>query len=303
MIIDEASQILEPYLTFLWKACNRKILIGDHKQLPAVVIQDSKNCVITEPLLTNIGLQSTSHALFDRLLRRTKENGWTHAYGLLSRQGRMHKDLLEFPNKQFYENELKVPFEWQNEKLQWQKTDIPSHQIISTHRLALFHIEPEDIKSTFSKTSFEEAKQTVDLLHSIYQMYKTNGRAFDHNSVGIITPFRAQIVLIEQLIKSLGINELEKTTVDTVERYQGGQRAIIILCFSVQSLNRVSQIQSLTTDQLVDRKLNVALTRARQQLFLVGNVKILSKAPHLKELVQYCNLNKMIYQNNLKYEF
>ena len=79
----------------------------------------------------------------------------------------------------------------------------------------------------------------------------------------------------------------DKYTIDTVERYQGGAREVVILSLCT---NRFSQVQNMISlsDDGVDRKLNVALTRARKHLVIIGNEEILSSYPIYKELIEYC---------------
>jgi len=76
-------------------------------------------------------------------------------------------------------------------------------------------------------------------------------------------------------------------TIDTVERYQGGARDIIIISLSTNSLSQLQSLISLS-DEGVDRKLNVALTRAREQLILLGNPELLEGNAIYRELIGYC---------------
>ncbi|MEZ4955408.1 MAG: AAA domain-containing protein [Saprospiraceae bacterium] len=108
VVIDEASQILEPMLVGLLPQFEQFILIGDHKQLPAVVTQDAKASAVTDEKLKGIGLHNLRNSLFERLYKRCLENGWHWAYDLLSHQGRMHEDIMRFPGRHFYEGKLKI---------------------------------------------------------------------------------------------------------------------------------------------------------------------------------------------------
>ena len=99
-------------------------------------------------------------------------------------------------------------------------------------------------------------------------------------AVGVIVPYRNQIATIRREIEKLGIAELEKISIDTVERYQGSQREVIIYSFTIQ--NRY-QLEFLTGNSFcengftIDRKLNVAITRARRQMIMTGNIRTLEK--------------------------
>ena len=108
VIIDEASQILEPHLVGLLPNFERFILIGDHQQLPAVVVQDTEASAVENEELKGIGLNNLRNSLFERLYKRCQENEWDWAYAKLSHQGRMHQEIMEFPNKHFYGGFLNI---------------------------------------------------------------------------------------------------------------------------------------------------------------------------------------------------
>jgi len=73
-------------------------------------------------------------------------------------------------------------------------------------------------------------------------------------------------------------------TIDTVERYQGGSRDIIVMSFCVNQIHQLQSLVSLSAEG-IDRKLNVALTRAKEQIILIGNKELLSVNPVYKELI------------------
>ena len=98
--------------------------------------------------------------------------------------------------------------------------------------------------------------------------------------------------MVYNLLAESGIEALQHITVDTVERYQGSQRDVIIYGFTVQKPYQLDFLCSQTFqegDVLIDRKLNVALTRAREQIVLIGNPQLLALNPVLGELcAEYC---------------
>ena len=112
-IVDESSQILEPQLIGLLSAqkdrrcqIDKFVLIGDHKQLPAVVQQPQEESAVTEPELNAIHLRDCRLSLFERMLVQFKtENGYDERFVyMLTKQGRMHRDIDQFPNQAFYGN-------------------------------------------------------------------------------------------------------------------------------------------------------------------------------------------------------
>jgi hypothetical protein len=117
------------------------------------------------------------------------------------------------------------------------------------------------------------------------------GTTFDaQKSIGIIVPYRNQIAMIRKELEQLHLPAIDKISIDTVERYQGSQRDVIIYSFTIQ--NRF-QLEFLTANTFVedgkpiDRKLNVAITRARKQLILTGNEATLRQNFLFSELIDY----------------
>lgn len=287
-IIDEASQILEPSLLGILCAQNKDgqhaidkfILIGDHKQLPAVVLQDPKQSKVNAPELNALGLRDRRVSLFERLHLLVNQQGWTEAAGFLNRQGRMHPTIARFPNEAFYQNRLQpVPVVHQTESLPYQTlgTDAsPLMRLCAAERLVFLASGSE--QSGLSKTHEVEAQFVAQLLVQFHALFELNGLQFDpQTSIGVITPYRSQLALIKNKIHATGIEVLQEVTVDTVERFQGSQRDIILYSFTVNELNQLDFLSNLMIDedQEIDRKLNVAITRARKQLFMLGNPAIL----------------------------
>lgn len=296
VVIDEASQILEPMLLGLLSHFKQFILIGDHKQLPAVVQQSKAQSAVEEPSLRRLGLINRRNALFERLYYRAQEEGWNWAYDMLSHQGRMHQDIAAFPSAQFYANKLN-PLPAQVDAEQWQLQPLNLSPTadgdelvkqLSRQRLHYFPTPP-DLSSNY-KTNREEAEQIAKILQAFQKLYTHNGAALAPEQIGIITPFRAQIGQIRAVLRDWDAKagtHFAECTIDTVERYQGGARDIILLSVCLNSYTQLDAIVSLSDDEQVDRKLNVALTRARQQLIVVGNEDLLKLAPHYAALLRF----------------
>ncbi|MCC7504270.1 MAG: DNA helicase, partial [Saprospiraceae bacterium] len=117
------------------------------------------------------------------------------------------------------------------------------------------------------------------------QEYDREGRTWrPDKSLGIITPWRAQIAQIRESLAAAGIDP-DSVTVDTVERYQGGARDIILISCCANSPAQLSALVSLSGEG-VDRKLNVALTRARQRLIVLGNEEVLNRDERYREFIR-----------------
>ena len=290
-IIDEATQILEPQLLGILcargeeggNAIDKFILIGDHKQLPAVVLQSSEQSAIYEESLLSIGLTNLKDSLFERLYRNctARQSSLTShpSYDMLCRQGRMHPEVALFANRAFYGGRL-IP------------VGLP-HQLEDSDtvcRLAFYPSVPEKT-GTSTKINHSEARIVADLVAHIYEDCRTD---FDEaRTLGIITPYRSQIALIKKEIAALGIPALNRIMVDTVERFQGSERDVIIYSCCINSYFQLKFVSNLTEEDgtLIDRKLNVALTRARKQMFVTGVPKYLKSNPLYESL-----LNLMEYK-------
>lgn len=287
-IIDEASQILEPQLIGLLPHFDKFIMIGDHNQLATIVLQKPSLSRIEEPLLREAGITDCRDSLFERLLRRCSAQGWHHAYVQLTRQGRMHNDIATFPGRYFYSGGLLPAKEWQSDawSLNHSSEDF-FHRHVAAERTLFFSTERICGPTLSDKINKTEADTIVRLIQSIQTLYAANGKAFDSSTIGIIAPYRNQIALIRHRLAEAGINGMEKVMIDTVERFQGSQRDVIILSFCVNKPYQMNFLCNLNHDGTVDRKLNVALTRARQQLFLVGNARILKQHPIYATLIDF----------------
>ena len=332
-IVDEASQILEPGLIGLLAGdhIDRFVLIGDHKQLPAVVQQAGQDALVTEPELRAIGLADCRQSLFQRLYQWELSQGRSQFIGTLTHQGRMHPDVALFPNRQFYDGHL-LPVPIAHQTATSLGYDLPSQdaldELLKTRRV-LF-LDPEEVPITPHPSPITphpspitphpslttphpspttphpspltphpspitaEARLVADLLRRIHRFCADR---FDADkTVGVIVPYRSQIAAIRNEIEKLEIanpqqqDALRNIAIDTVERFQGSQRDVIIYSFAVSHLYQLDFLTASTyTDEhghLIDRKLNVALTRARKQMIMVGSTHILRHNPLFNQLIQ-----------------
>ncbi len=291
-VVDEASQILEPQLMALLAAQHegksaiaKFVMIGDHKQLPAVVQQQPEESRVTDPLLLDIGLEDCRQSLFERLLRRYRHN--PQVVHMLTRQGRMHHDIAHLPSQHFYEGQLtEVPLPHQTAELTpASHHDDPLEHIVHTARIAFIDVPPPG-HFISDKVNMAEADIIRQLVSYIYN------KECDHfdplRTVGIIVPYRNQIAAIRGAIDQLGIPELHGITIDTVERYQGSQRKHIIYGFTIQrhyQLNFLTSNTFMEEGRRIDRRLNVAMTRAEEQLIMVGNRQLLSADPTFRAII------------------
>lgn len=302
-IFDEASQILEPHMLGILcargtsgNAIRRFVLIGDHKQLPAVVQQDMSDSAVTDLQLNEIGLMDCRESLFQRLLRMQQKMfpaGDSPFVFRFVNQGRMHPEVAEFANRMFYGGQLcPIPLPHQLTDMSFRKVDDKdSLQYQLAHQRVVFLPAKRPVHTDSPKVNEVEAKLVAQVVYEVYLLYRQNNRSFfSDETVGVIVPYRHQIAVVRRMLAEFQIPELTAITIDTVERYQGSQRDVIIYGFTVQFPYQLDFLcsQSFQEDGIrIDRKLNVALTRAREQLILIGNPEVLSLDPIHKELLAY----------------
>lgn len=294
-IIDEASQILEPHLMGLLSATDdsgrigidKFVLIGDHKQLPAVVQQDADESMVRETELNKIHLTDCRLSLFERLLRQYGDDG--NVTYMLTKQGRMHHDIALFPNYAFYESRLKeVPLAHQNVVLPKSATDSNGIiNILTTRRIAFI-----DAKAPARPVSDKVNQTEADMIAAtVVKIYELNRNSFDTNrTVGVIVPYRNQIATVRNTLDKYGISLLRDITIDTVERYQGSQRDYIIYGFTIQKYYQLNFLTNHVFEEggvVIDRKLNVAMTRAREHLLMVGNEELLNNNFTFFKLIEF----------------
>ena len=274
------------------EAIGKFILIGDHKQLPAVVQQSDTEVLVEDETVKAIHLYSCANSLFERLILTERAAGRTDFIGTLHKQGRMHPDIADFANRKFYAREQLecVPLAHQLEQtLTYNETsEDETDDVLKAHRMIFIPSKPCRQLNISEKVNTEEARIITDLLRRLYRQLGNN---FDpQKSVGVIVPYRNQIAMIRKEIEKLGIPELEEISIDTVERYQGSQRDIILYSFTIQSRYQLDFLTANTfyeDGQPIDRKLNVAITRARKQLILTGNEPTLRQNQIFAELIDY----------------
>lgn len=298
LIVDEASQLLEPQIVGLLTKFERFILIGDEKQLPPISLQEDieEN---TQEELRNISLFKFNESLFYRLILNAKKKGWD-CFATLEEQGRMHIEIAEFPNKFYYQNKLKTILFDQKRKDQIFSLDSNNHieRCLALNRV-LF-IPSEIDRDPFKNNS--EQKIISEFLNLIIQVCRakniqivSKSKSEKELSIGVITPFRKQITNIKRIIPQ----ELKKfILVDTIEKFQGSERDIIFYSTAINNKRQIEKLQSLVKidNTEVDRKLNVALTRAKEHLIITGTKSILEKDKHYNNLIKYIDCKNGLIQ-------
>ena len=203
----------------------------------------------------------------------------------------MHPSIAGFPNQAFYESKLSaVPLAHQltadDALLASGSSSLMMPEVFDS-RLKFLSVQPQSIAES-DKVNIDEAQI---IARYVVDVYRSNRSRFDAGqTVGVIVPYRNQIATVRAAIGSYGIAELDAVSIDTVERFQGSQRDYIAYGFTVRYHYQLSFLEgSVFTEGTVpiDRKLNVAMTRARKHLLIVGNAPLLSTLPVYRNLIEY----------------
>lgn len=267
-IVDEASQILEPSLLGIVSRVGRSILVGDQCQLPPVLALDPTSVRTTHPALQSLGLSSLDGSAFERLIVCADARGDSRSSAMLTQQGRMHSEIMRIVSDTVYGGNLDALLPWQRD------TNPTAWSDVLPNRTIFIPVVAEE-------QAMAEAECIVRLVTQIDNCVQPGDDAYE---IGIITPFRIQNTRIRDLLPA----SLRSTvTVDTVERFQGSERDVIIYGTAVSSTTELSSIESqlVVYGRTIDRKLNVAITRARKQLVVLGNEHVLMTSAPYREVL------------------
>ena len=254
-IIDEASQATIPSILIPIAKAHRFILAGDHKQLPPTIISERAH-----------ELEKT---LFEELIRI-----YPFKSQLLNVQYRMNSLLMKFPNREFYNNGLKSDSS---------VDDITINDILTSQHeeKALLFIDTSEVEDNL-EMHLKDSKSIIngleaDISVSIAQDYLNAGAGED--DIGIISPYADQVKLIQ-----------EKTPVEvkTVDGFQGREKEIIIIStVRSNSHGNIGFLKDL-------RRLNVAITRAKRKLIIIGNANTLITNPTYARLIEFVESENLL---------
>lgn len=267
LFFDESSQALEPMAWIPILKCNRVIFSGDHFQLPPVV--KSREAL-------QGGLIKT---LFERCIKLKEVSS------LLTLQYRMHHTIMQFSNNYFYNNKLEADATVKDTLISYNEEDHLLNSPLEFIDTAGCGFEEKQNPETLSSYNSDEANILWKHLSQLVdQYYKTFGVTEFPLTIGIITPYKQQQEnLIEQLNELITDEQLKKKIqIKTIDGFQGEERDIIYISF-VRS-NREGEIGFLSDV----RRTNVAITRAKKKLIMIGDSATLAHNDFYKQLIEYC---------------
>jgi predicted DNA helicase len=259
--IDEATQSTEPEALIPLVKGRKWVLAGDHKQLPPTVKAKEAS--------------DLSISLFERFQNELPEN----RINILTIQYRMHQDIMKFSNKNFYDNQLKAHPSVSRHTLK----DLPGFepfpyinpaidQVVKASKPVTFiaceegrEMQLADSHSWFNMEEIALTKEITDALLS--------SRLFPED-IGIISPYNQQISRLKSVLKDYHVE------IKSIDGFQGREKEVIILSLVRSNLEgNIGFLQDL-------RRLNVALTRAKRKLIIIGNPSTLKSNPVYKSLIE-----------------
>ena len=267
VFIDEAAQALEAACWIPIRRCSRVILAGDHCQLPPTV----KSIAALKA-----GLGKT---LMERIVEQKPE-----VVTLLRMQYRMNEEIMRFSSDWFYGNQVESAPEVKYRSIL--DLDVPMEWID-------YRFQEEFVGESFGRINKAEAELTLMTLQEYFERIGKTRVLNERLDVGVISPYRAQVQYLRSQLKK---KEYFKPfrhliTVNTVDGFQGQERDIIVI--SLVRSNDEGQIGFLRDL----RRMNVAITRARMKLIILGDAQTMTRHPFYRRLYEYVEALKTCVNN------
>ena len=267
VFIDEAAQALEAACWIPIRRCSRVILAGDHCQLQPTV----KSIAALKA-----GLGKT---LMERIVEQKPE-----VVTLLRMQYRMNEEIMRFSSDWFYGNQVESAPEVKYRSIL--DLDVPMEWID-------YRFQEEFVGESFGRINKAEAELTLMTLQEYFERIGKTRVLNERLDVGVISPYRAQVQYLRSQLKK---KEYFKPfrhliTVNTVDGFQGQERDIIVI--SLVRSNDEGQIGFLRDL----RRMNVAITRARMKLIILGDAQTMTRHPFYRRLYEYVEALKTCVNN------
>lgn len=265
VFIDEAGQALEPASWIPLLKSQRVVFAGDHQQLPPTI----KSLEAAQ--------QGLSRTLFEKGIEKFPDQGH-----LLRIQYRMHEAIMRFSSDYFYQGKLLAHPTVAKELLR------PNQSPIEFIDTAGCGFNEEQDKETLSRFNKEEGALLIRLAEKLIDEIGIETWIGENLTIGIITPYSAQVDYLRHLAQgSLQLGALHKlVSINTVDAFQGQERDVIAISF-VRS-NDKGEVGFLSDI----RRTNVAMTRAKKKLIMVGDSATLGSHPFYTRLLDYVQANE-----------
>ena len=278
LFIDEAAQALEPACWAAILKADRVVMGGDHQQLPPTVKS----------------LEAAKGGLAETLMQKVVKLH-PRCVTLLTTQYRMNEEIMAFPSRWFYHSRLQAAPEAAHRQVSPLDTPLTW---IDTSEKSEFGIQNSELSECGSKlripnselrtksgsiTNAQEARIVIHALRDYIEMISPQKIESERIDFGIITPYRGQARLLRRLLKMQHyFRKLKRhITVGTVDGFQGQERDVIVISLVRDNADgAIGFLRDL-------RRMNVAMTRARMKLIIVGNAETLSRHPFYRQLIEH----------------
>ena len=282
VIIDEASQCVEIAALQSVICAKRLVLAGDHQQLPPTILSHEA---------AEKGMQNT-------LLERAVTYFGDEVHKLLNVQYRMHQKIMKWSNKKFYHDLVKSDVSCKDSS----KENLPTISFVDTANCD-FYEEQNEVGSYSNKFEAEIIRIQIEKLMNEFN--------FSKDEIGVITPYSAQTKLVKSILENdslataAAVSEQEGVTntkvleVSTVDGFQGREKSAILLTLVRSNNNHaIGFLKDI-------RRLNVAITRAKIHVLVVGDSQTLSNGENgvLKDFVEFLQeeSDMKIFGNELEF--
>lgn len=278
LFIDEAAQALEAACWIAIQKADRVVLAGDHRQLPPT---------IKSPAALSGGL--------DKTLMQTICEKQPKCVSMLNVQYRMADDIMQFPNREFYDGCLysdpsvkyRGILDWDT-PIEWIEAEEPDASDISNSADNFDYSDPitfgeSSAADGLSRINPAEAQLALQTLHDYLERIGRDRILYERLDIGIISPYKGQVHLLRQMMRkdSYWKPFRQLISINTVDGFQGQERDIILI--SMVRNNAEGQVGFLADL----RRMNVAITRARMKLLIIGHSPTLCRHPFYRRLKQY----------------
>ena len=260
LFIDEAAQALEAACWIAIRKADRVILAGDHCQLPPTI-----KCI-------EASRGGLDHTLMEKVVQQKPS-----AVSLLKVQYRMHETIMQFPSDWFYHGELEAAPEVRYRGIL--DFDTPMNWIDTSE----MDFHEDFVGESFGRINKQEANLLLQELETYIERIGKERILDERIDFGLISPYKAQVQYLRGKTKGSSFLRPFRSliTVNTVDGFQGQERDVIFI--SLVRANEDGQIGFLNDL----RRMNVAITRARMKLVILGDASTLTKHPFYKRLMLF----------------
>ena len=291
-IIDESGQIQIHDALVPMSVSNKLIMLGDHKQIPPMADTDMVK-ILEEH---NIDTTYLSTSLFEDMYNNLPDNSKT----MLDTQYRIPSQIAQTISDWFYDGKYLSDDSKKDIKGQMREFDYKSYIIIDTSN------NPNRFEKQMDQSTSNELEALISakIVKKLIEEYN-----YDPKKIGIISGYKSQIYLIRDSLKGIIENEIQRNEIAaTLDSFQGQERDTIIYSFTRSSLTSPKDRRIGFLKEL--RRLNVAMSRGKKQLIMIGDMKFLSECENMDDYDEKTNagsekqfgefINKMI--NDVKKE-